>query len=243
MKKCVLPEISLSSFPLANLRQPEILIAMTTLYQEIRAAGKAMVGKAMEATKHLDFHPARIAKRMTLPTSGKILLFDGETTQNAFFDFWVHEYRVHGKSLVESVDPVAAGLTALETEVLEAHRHARTSLFLTESARPMENQVRLRDLLVPDHPEVVLTDIGLSGSIDRLRVQASIFFRLVTVRGLSMTSGFSFGFDSRRAPGLLDGYRKRIKKVPPTELAEARFVFFFQKFRECGADQAYQDVV
>ena len=31
-----------------------------TLYQEIRAAGKAMHPKALDATQHLDFHPIRI---------------------------------------------------------------------------------------------------------------------------------------------------------------------------------------
>jgi hypothetical protein len=44
-----------------------------TLYQEIRAAGKAMVGKVLEATAHLDFNPLRIAKRLTLPVAGQPL--------------------------------------------------------------------------------------------------------------------------------------------------------------------------
>jgi hypothetical protein len=98
-----------------------------TPYQEIRDAGKAMVGKVLEATTHLEFNPLRIAKRLTLPVAGRTLVFDGEVAQNAFFDFWLHEYRVNGKSLVASVDPVAAGLEPLEIEVLEAHRQARTS--------------------------------------------------------------------------------------------------------------------
>lgn len=59
-----------------------------TLYQEIRAAGKSMHAKALEAARHPDFLPARIAKRMTLPTSGRTLIFDGGVAQSAFFDFW-----------------------------------------------------------------------------------------------------------------------------------------------------------
>ena len=107
-----------------------------TLYQEIRAAGRAMHCKVFEATQHLDFSPLRIAKRMTLPFAGRTLIFDGEVTQNAFSDFWFHEYRVNGKSLVESVDPVAAGLDLLETEVLEAHRQARTSFLQQKPCSP-----------------------------------------------------------------------------------------------------------
>ncbi len=33
-----------------------------------------------------------------------------------------------------------------------------------------------------------------------------------------------------------------MKKVPPAELSEARFVFFFQKHRQLGVDQEYRDV-
>jgi hypothetical protein len=214
-----------------------------TLYQEIRAAGKAMISKALQATDHLDFNPLRIAKRMTLPVAGRTLVFDGEVAQNAFFDFWCHEYRVNGKSLVQSVDPVAAGLDSLETEVLEAHRQARTSFFATEAVLPASHQVRLRDLLEPDRPETLLTDMGLSDSMQRLGTRLALFCRRVVVRGLAMTSGFSFGFEPEQVPGILQAHRQRIKKVAPPDLSEARFVFFFQKHRQRGVEQAYQDVV
>ena len=213
-----------------------------TLYQEIRAAGKSMQPKALAATRHLDFNPVRIAKRMTLRTSGKTLIFDDETVQNAFFDFWFHEYRLTAKSLVESVDPVTAGLEPLETEVLEAHRQARTSFLQAEAVMPWEQQIRLRDLLAPDRTEVLLTDMGLSDSMERLAPLA-LFCRLVAVRGITMTSGFSFGFDPKRVPGILEAYRQKTKNVPPAELSETRFVFFFQKYRQLGVAQAYQDVV
>jgi hypothetical protein len=214
-----------------------------TLYQKIRAAGKAMHSKAVKATRHLDFDMRRIAKRMTLPLAGRTLVFDGEAAQNAFLDFWFHEYRLNGKSLVESVDPVAAGLEPLEIEVLEAYRQARTSFFATESVLPGSHQVRLRDLLAPDRPETLLTDMGLSDSMERMGQRLALFCRLVVVRDVAMTSGFSFGFEPERVPGILQAYRQRMKKVAPPDLSEARFVFFFQKHRQLGVEQAYQDVV
>lgn len=213
-----------------------------TLYQEIRAAGKSMQPKALAATKHLAFDPLCIAKRMTLRTSGRTLIFDDETVQNAFFDFWFHEYRVNGKSLVESVDPVAARLESLEIDVLEAHRQARTSFLQAEAVMPWDQQIRLRDLLEPHRQEVLLTDIGLSDSMERLAPLA-LFCRLIVVRGITMTSGFSFGFNPERVPGILEAHRQKMKKVPPADLSEARFVFFFQKYRQLGVEQAYQDVV
>ncbi len=214
-----------------------------TLYQEIRAAGKGLHSKALEATRRLDYNPLRIAKRMTLPLVGRTLFFDGEVAQYAYFDFWFHEYRLNGKSLIESVDPVAAGLEPLETEVLEAHRQARTSFFAAEAVVSGEHQLRLRDLLEPDRPEAVLTDIGLSDSVRRMGLQLALFCRLVVVHGITMTSGFSFGFEPERVPGILQAYRQRMKKVPPVDASEARFIFFFQKHRQLGVEQEFRDVI
>jgi hypothetical protein len=214
-----------------------------TSYQQFRAAGKAMHSKALEATKHLDFDPIRIAKRMTLPLSGRTLLFDGEAAQNAFFDFWFAEYRLNGKRLIESVDPAAAGLEPMEVEVLCAHRQARTAFLLTEEVLPSEHQIRLRDLLEPERPEVLLTDLGLSDSMRRFRLRLALFCRLVVVRDITMTSGFTFGFMPERAPDILQAYRQKMKKMPPADLPEARFVFFFQKYRQFGEELAFQDVV
>jgi hypothetical protein len=214
-----------------------------TLYQELRAAGKAMHAKALGATRHLDFNPIRIARRMTLPVTGRTLIFDDEVVQNAFLDFWFHEYRLDGKSMAQGVDPVAATLTPLETEVLEAHCQARGSFFQTEAVLPGEHQVRLRDLLEPDRSDVLLTDLGLSESLARIGVRLALYCRLVTLRGIAMTSGFSFGFRPERVPGLLQAYRQKMKRVPPENLPEQRFIFFFQKHRQFGEEQRYQDVV
>jgi hypothetical protein len=213
------------------------------LYQEIRAAGKSMHHKVMEAGRNLNFNIRHVAKRMTLPTAGRTLIFDSEATQNAFLDFWFHEFRLNAKSMVESADPVMAALTPLELEVLEAHRRSHTSLFLAEAVLLNEHKVRMQDLLEPERPQILLTDIGFSQSLSQINGQLAVFFRLVTVRGVMMTSGFNFGFRRESVPGLLQAYRHKMKHVPPQDLSEQRFVFFFQKHRQCGLDQAYQDVI
>lgn len=202
-----------------------------------------MNSKVVKATSHLDFNPIRIAKRMTIPVVGRTIVFDGEAAQNAYFDFWCHEYRVNGKNLLEQVDPVAADLDALETEFLQAARHARSSFFQIEEIAPTKPQLRLRDLLQPDRPDVWLTDIGSSDSMRRFRIKPAVFLRLIAVRDLVMTSGFSFGFEPEYVPGILQAYGQKMKKVTPDALAEARFVFFFKKYTQCGIEATYQDVV
>lgn len=216
---------------------------MRTLYQEIRAAGKAMYPKVLAASRHLDFDPLRIAKKLTLPTSGRTLLFDGKADLATFADFQLHEYRVNGKSLVESVDPVAAGLLPLEAEALAAHCSSRTSYFEMVEVLPRERQVCLRDLLNPAGPEVLLTDYGFSSTAGQCGMRLTLFWRLLEIRGVTMTSGFNFGFPFERSPGILEAYRQKMKRVPPDELPLARFVFFFNKNLQFGEEQGFQDVV
>lgn len=214
-----------------------------TSYETLRAAGKALYPKALNATRHLDFNPIRIAKRMTLSVMGRTLLFDGEWSQTAFFDFWIYEYRVDGKTLIQHVDPAAAGLSELETEVLMAARQARPSFFQIEEVSPTKPQLRLRDLLEPDRPDVWLTDISLSDSMRVSGEKIAMYCRLLTVRDITMTSGFNFGFKPHRVLGILQACRQKTKKVPPEALAEARFIFFFQKFQAMGIELRYEDVV
>ena len=59
---------------------------------------------------------------------------------------------------------------------------------------PDKDQLQFGDLLDPDRPPVIVTDIGLSHSCDRAPSALALFCRLVTLRGTTMTSGFSLAF-------------------------------------------------
>jgi len=141
-----------------------------------------------------EFNMLKAAKRLTLPTSGKTLIFDGETDMNACADFWIHEFRTGGATMIERCDASQMGLEPIEAEMLEAHRRSRTSLFEAVETRPREHQVLLVDLLEPQHGEICLTDMGLSGSLAQHKIRLLLFFRLVSARGVHMTSGVSFVF-------------------------------------------------
>ena len=213
-------------------------------YKELRAASKSVHSKVLDATKGLKgFDLIKIARRLTLPISGQTLLFHDETAQNAFFDFWYHEYRVEGRSLAESVDTAKAGLTELELKMLEAHRRSRTSLFQIEEAFPIEHQVRMRDLLEPEQPEIVLTDFGLSESLTPQVLKAALFFRLVTLGEVSMSSGVFFVFPKPFLPEVLRTYDQNRKFVPAADLPQKRFIFFFRRYHLTGVEQQYQDIL
>lgn len=213
-----------------------------TEYQELRVAGRSLYEKMIQASDREAFSPIRIAKRMTLPVLGRTLVMRGETDQAALSDYWLFEYRAGGRTLVHSVDPVAAGLSPVETELLQAFAGSRTSLFRAVAVRDATPEVQLQDLLEPERPAVWLTDIGLSETLRRLQAQVCIFLRLVAVRNLHMNSGLNFGFDPRHEPGLLQACRQKTKRVAPADLSEARFIFFYRKHLEIGLDQEYRDV-
>jgi hypothetical protein len=91
--------------------------------------------------------------------------------------------------------------------------------------------------------KTLLTDYGLTESAERIGVRLSLFCRLMEVRGINMTSGFSFAFPPERVPGILQAYQQKTKKVPPDELSRTRFVLFFGKYRQFGEEQEFRDVV
>jgi hypothetical protein len=213
-----------------------------TLYQEIRAAGTSMADKVMNAAEGILSEVARAARRMTIPVLGRGILVKNETTQIALLDFFWSEYRREGKTFAEMIDPVAAQLTPFEAECLEGIRRSRTSFFEAKGALPQTGQVSLRDLLQPERPEILLTDLGWSATQQRRQQASAAFCRVLTIRGITMTNGFLFHFRPELVPGLLQAHRQKLKRVPPENLSAERFIFFFKKYREIGSPQAYQDV-
>jgi hypothetical protein len=218
-----------------TLTQSEKANDRLSKYVEIRAAGRTMSDKTMDAATGKGFDPVRAAKSMGLPVPGRTVLFDSEMDMAAFRDFWQHEFRWNGKTVIEAADPAAANLTEMETEVLKATLNARTSLFEIGGFNADASQVLLRDLLDPAHEEVWLTDIQLAKSLSFPGVPPALFLRIVRTSEANMNSGFFFPFEQEYVPGLLQAYRQKMKRIPPSDLSRERFVFFFRKFRQIGA--------
>jgi hypothetical protein len=184
----------------------------------------------------------KAGKKLTVPISDRTFLFDGETDMNALADFWIHEFRQGGKTMIERCRPEEMNISPLEAELLRAHQQSRTSLFEVIEVPHRESQVRLRDLLEPKRAEVRLTDVGLSGSLRRIACPVLLFFRLVTTCGFEVTSGVNFTFRQERKLALLLAYWERMQRVMPGDWMERKFVFFYRKHRECGEREVYQDV-
>jgi len=213
-------------------------------YEEVRKAGRDLIPKIYANPISKDYEMIKAAKMLTVPVSGGTLLFDGDTDVHALADFWIHDFRRGGKTMIERCRPDEMGLLPIEAEVLLSHQRARTSLVEVVEVQPRERWLRLNDLLDPERGEVRLTDVNLSASLGDVTWEHPplIFFRLVTVLGFEITSGVSFVFQSKYKRALLAAYEERMNRVPPRDQTERRYVFFYRKQREIGEDQAYVEV-
>jgi len=206
-------------------------------YKHLRAVDRGLQTKVRDATQSLDFDILKAAKKLTIPVSGRTLVFEGEEDSTALMDFFFHEFRKGSRRLLDCCDPDAMGLSPDERDLLEAHRQGRTSLFDIVGTDGKNAQVHLRDVLAPGERDVMLTDIALS-EMSEIAWQGVLFVRVLACQGIEMSSGCFFAFSREHRERLCDGYSHRMKTVPAGDVSERRFIYFFQQHREFGDAQA-----
>jgi hypothetical protein len=207
-------------------------------YEHLRAIGRGLHPKIREATADLDFDIIKAAKKLTIPVHGRTVIFADEIESVALMDFYLHEFRKGGRRLIDWCDPDAMGLSTDERELIEAHREGRTSLFEVVGTDAGKAHVLLRDVLSPGEPEVILSDIALSGMGD-IGGTVLFFVRVLVCQEIAMSSGCFFAFATTHRERLHAAYALRMETVPPGEVSERRFVFFFQQHREFGEAQGF----
>lgn len=212
-------------------------------YMEMRKASLSLYPKLMDAMPAVKVDPGQVAKRLGMRRSGSTVVLNDETERVGFMDFVLFGCRIGGQLLVDRLRPHLVDLTELESELCDACSRNRTSLFRAVSWNVSQHQVVLEDLLEPDRPPVDLSDIHLSKSFENIGVQLLVFARVVTLREISMTTGFALTFEPDDLAPLLQSYRQKLKSVPTDELPERRFAFFFQKHRAFGLEQRFEDTI
>ncbi len=214
----------------------------TAAYKAARAALRSCSPKITAHPASKSFDLIKAAKKLTLPVKDRTIIFDGETEQALLIDFYQIDYRPEGKSVLESCVFAAGELTPDEAEAHQAMAASRTSLFEAISVDTREPKILLRDRLVPTAPELWLTDIGLASSIARLG-KILLFTRVIPLRGLHMTGGFSFVFEMKHESALIDGYRRALWSAPAAHHNHRRTIFFLDRHRRHGLEQAYADIM
>jgi len=211
-------------------------------YRRLRAAGKQLISKMYGVAKGPQYDIIKAARKLTIPVQDRTLIFDGETDTTALADFYLHEMRFGGKRIVDVLAESNAELTQDQRDLLAAHRDSRCSMFVIVSADSVASQIKLRDLLEPAAPEVALTDINLS-KCSATKPGDLLFTRLLHCADIVMSAGLFFAFGAVHRIGLLNAYEARMRTVAENERSQRTYVFFYQKNREVGMLQAYEEVV
>jgi len=69
-----------------------------------------------------------------------------------------------------------------------------------------------------------------------------LFTRVLHCADVQMSGGLFFAFRAMDRVDLLNAYEARMRTVSENERSQRTYIFFYQKNRELGMAQAYEDV-
>lgn len=202
-------------------------------YKKIREVGMKLNHKIIESC--LDHEILYSSAKLLGILKGDLFVFDSEDEASVLMDFALHEYKLNGRSVVETYREKVGGQNEVENEILASLPSAYTSLF--EIVAISGNTLILKDLLKEEDRFIRLSDIGfsLTGTPGML-----MFIRVVAFEDFNMTSGISFLFRCSLKKYLIRRYRRISKKIESGSDSMKRFIAFFRLNRECGEEVVYE---
>ena len=197
-------------------------------YLHIRKVAKSYVSGLVSFAKHPEADPKRIGKILGFYHDGQ-MVFESETDVDVMMDFTLAEKIHGGKSFVDLEIEANHDLSDEKRTILDAYRTGYTSLFEVLGKNENEHTISLYDLLRDD--DKTITDVNLSRTVDIGRL---LFFRLITFKDFSMTSGTSFVFGSTKKDVLLRRYRAELRTRFTIDKSVTRFLIFHRLNRQLG---------
>lgn len=194
-------------------------------YRRYRTVGKTLNHKIIDACVTNEVLE-RAAQALGLGKNRQFY-FDSEYEMSVLMDFGLYEVPLRGKTVVQRYQEEKGGSDKVEKELLTAMVTAQTSLFRVERIWKSKCQLGLQEL-VGKGRQLILTDIGFSQSlIDKIVV----FFRVVEVADIVMTSGVSFAFSN-------DLEQQLVKRWEKWDRAE-RYAGYFRLSKSKGISVLY----
>jgi len=201
-------------------------------YLKIRETGKNLAYKILNFDK--DGKNAMLYAGTLLDFwNGKAMVFDKEEETDVLMDFLIYEKNKHGQKLIDQFYDSDFELTDLEEEIAEGQVNYHCSLFEIVKIDKSNSTLILKDLLNNDMADFILMDMGLSQTG---KTGLLIYTRLIPIREMNMTSGVSFGFESRFKERILNDISlerlKKHRKLDSTEL----YILMHKKSKQYGID-------
>jgi hypothetical protein len=211
-------------------------------YKAIRAASKTWFEKIMRHPARPHFDMVKAARNVGIDVEGNTIIFEDECESAVLMDNLLCDYRPGQNSLVESCVFEAGALAPLEAGWHQALVASRTSLFAVTEINFAASQILLRDLLLPAAPDFWITDIGFAQSFHHNKIKPLVFTRVVSLRDIHLTGGFSFLFEAKHQDKLVEGYHEAFGMTTPAQAERRRTRHFLRQNRQLGEPQAYADV-
>ena len=208
-------------------------------YRAIRDASRSWFPKVMDQPAIAAADLTKAAQQAGLSVKNRTIIFEDEELEGAMLmDFFLFDYRPKGKTPAEACVFAEGELDPLEAEFHRAGTSGHLSFFEIDGAHEQLPRIRLRDLLDPNRPHLWLTDINLSTSFRQLG-PALLFTRVLSIRDLNLTGGFSLAFEIGRKTALLDGYKRAMWSIPSAKQAQRRTPYFYAQHLRYGLPQTF----
>ncbi len=173
---------------------------------------------------------ARAAKMLDIEVEDGQLLVD-EVEMPAVIDSIVHDLKVGDKTILESYIEKVGGANEVQDEILKAIAESKASLFSVGERDDETGTAELIDMLADR--TVHVTDADLSSTSPQPHSEA-IFCRILTLPGVSITSGMTLSFPENVVARVIRRHKEMMswtrRKPPPSVSAS-----FFRLYRTFGA--------
>lgn len=173
---------------------------------------------------------ARAAKMLDIKVEDGQLLVD-EVEMPAVIDSILHDLKVGDKTILESYIEKVGGANEVQDEILKALAESKASLFSVGERDEATGTAELIDMLADR--TVHVTDADLSSTSPQPHSEA-IFCRILTLPGVSITSGMTLSFPENVVARVIRRHKEMMswtrRKPPPSVSAS-----FFRLYRTFGA--------
>ena len=169
------------------------------------------------------------AKMLDIKIEDGQLLVD-ELEMPAVVDSILHDLKIDGKTILETYIEKVGGSNEVQSELLSAIAASRASLFSVGERDEATGTAELIDMLADR--TVHVTDADLSVTSPQPHSEA-IFCRILTLPGLSITSGMTLSFPENVVARVIRRHKEMMswtRRKPPASISAS----FFKLYRMFG---------
>lgn len=164
------------------------------MFNEYKFKGEELISKLTTfAVERYRSHIAEIAKRFELPIENELYECGDEALVYMTVDYFLHEYRINGKSILEMYEEGGLIENDFEKEFINSMKNSYASLYRVVNISKNNGYVFLMDLF-NDVKNSRLTDEELVQIVDDKKL---VFLRVYKFKDISITMNTMYIYDDK----------------------------------------------